>query len=167
MREIVEGKADKALHALKDGDMTKLAAIVHPDKGVRFSSYSNVNLQKDIVITAAGVPNLMTDTNVFNWGVYDGSGEPINLTFEQYHKKFIFDVDFLEAPQIVFNEIIKRGNIINNVKESYPGDIFIEYHFPGFETEYNGMDWRSLILIFEKKENTWYLVGIAHDQWTI
>jgi UDP-N-acetyl-2-amino-2-deoxyglucuronate dehydrogenase len=30
-----------------------------------------------------------------------------------------------------------------------------------------GMDWRSLRLVFEKKNDIWYLVGIIHDQWTI
>jgi (p)ppGpp synthase/HD superfamily hydrolase len=29
------------------------------------------------------------------------------------------------------------------------------------------MDWRSLRLVFEKKNDIWYLVGIIHDQWTI
>jgi (p)ppGpp synthase/HD superfamily hydrolase len=29
------------------------------------------------------------------------------------------------------------------------------------------MDWRSLRLVFEKKDDIWYIVGIIHDQWTI
>jgi hypothetical protein len=37
----------------------------------------------------------------------------------------------------------------------------------GFDPEYEGMDWRSLRLVFEKKNDIWYLVGIIHDQWTI
>jgi hypothetical protein len=167
MRESIQYRSDEILHALKDNDMKKLASFVHPDKGVRFTPYSYVNTEKDIVVKAAEVPNLLKDTTKRIWGAYDGSGEPIDLTFDQYFKKFIYDVDFLEAPQIVFNEVIQRGNSINNIKDIYPKATFIEYHFPGFEKKYEGMDWRSLRLVFEKKDNIWYLVGIIHDQWTI
>lgn len=31
----------------------------------------------------------------------------------------------------------------------------------------NGNDWKSLWLIFEEDGGVWYLVGIAHDEWTI
>lgn len=44
---------------------------------------------------------------------------------------------------------------------------YVEYHFPGFEKKYEGKDWKSLRLVFEKKNDRWYLVGIVHDQWTI
>jgi (p)ppGpp synthase/HD superfamily hydrolase len=43
----------------------------------------------------------------------------------------------------------------------------VEYHFSGFDPKYEGMDWRSLRLVFEEKDNIWHLVGIIHDQWTI
>jgi hypothetical protein len=167
MRETIQYRADEILHALKDNDMKKLAAYVHPDKGLRFSPYASVNTEKDIVIKTSEVPNLLKDATKRIWGAYDGSGEPIDLTFDQYFKKFVYDVDFLEAPQIVFDEVIQRGNSINNIKDAYPNAKFIEYHFPGFEKKYEGMDWRSLRLVFEQKENIWYLIGIVHDQWTI
>lgn len=166
-REIVQSRADEILHALKDGDMQKLAAFVHPDKGVRFSPYASVNIKNDIVIDAGKISGLMTDTSKKTWGVFDGSGKPIDLTFEQYYKKFVYDVNFLEAPQIVFNEVLKRGNSINNVKDAYPKAVFMEYYYSGFDKKFAGMDWRSLRLVFEEKDNIWYLVGIIHDQWTI
>ena len=43
----------------------------------------------------------------------------------------------------------------------------MEYHFPGIDPKFEGMDWRSLRLVFEQKNCTWYLVGIIHAQWTI
>jgi len=101
------------------------------------------------------------------WGAYDGTGDPINLTFEGYYNKFIYDVDFANAKIIGNNTVVGHGNSLINISEVYPGAVFIEYHFPGFDPQYNGMDWRSLRLIFEEKDGAWYIVGIVHDQWTI
>ncbi len=46
-------------------------------------------------------------------------------------------------------------------------DVFIEYHFSGFEEEYGGMDWVSLRLVFVQEGGQWYLVGLVNDRWTI
>ena len=41
------------------------------------------------------------------------------------------------------------------------------YDVTGFEPEYEGIDWKSLTLVFEKDSGDCYLVGIIHGQWTI
>lgn len=166
-RETIQNISDQILLMLKDKDMSKLAKFVHPEKGVRFTPYSYVDVNKDVKITTAEFAGLMTETKKRLWGAFDGSGEPIDMTFPEYYKKFVYDADFLEAPQIVFNQPMKRGNSLVNIKEAYPDALFIEYYFPGFDPQYNGMDWRSLRLVFEQKDSKWYLVGIIHDQWTI
>jgi hypothetical protein len=51
--------------------------------------------------------------------------------------------------------------------EVYPDATVVEFHFPGFEEKYEGMDWKSLRVVVEKLDNKWYVVGIIHDQWTI
>jgi hypothetical protein len=38
---------------------------------------------------------------------------------------------------------------------------------PGAKPEYAGLDWASLLLVFEQYESRWYLVALVHDQWTI
>jgi len=43
----------------------------------------------------------------------------------------------------------------------------VEYHFPGFDKKYEGMDWASLRLVLIEAKDGWKLVGIVHDQWTI
>ncbi len=103
---------------------------------------------------------------VYHWGDYDGSGLPIDLTPGEYYNRFIYDRDFANPEEISYNRIIGQGNTINNTFEMYPEAIIVEYHFSG-TPEYAGMDWRSLRLAFEEKDNIWYLVGIIHDEWTI
>ncbi len=59
------------------------------------------------------------------------------------------------------------GNSIDNSQEYYPGAMVVEYHFPGFDPQYGGLDWASLRLVFQEFEGRWVLVGIIHDEWTI
>jgi hypothetical protein len=119
------------------------------------------------IFPASQVLNFLPDKKVYTWGIYDGSGLPINLTSAEYYNKFIYDVDFINAPEISYNRIIGKGSTINNAFEVYPNTIIVEYHFSGFDPKYEGMDWRSLRLVFEEKDIVWYLIGIIHDQWTI
>jgi hypothetical protein len=165
----VAARAAQAIMALKDGDMAALSSLIHPDKGVRFSPYATVQTGAEggLVFTAAEVPGLMTDSTVYQWGTYDGSGLPIDLTFRQYYDEFVYDVDFARPDVIGFNETIGQGNSIDNIASAYPDGVLVEYHFEGFDPQYAGMDWRSLRLVFEERDGNWYLVGIVHDQWTI
>lgn len=160
-------RANNVLLAVKNKDMTKLASFVHPDKGIRFSPYAYVDVKKDIHFTAVQVSNLINDNKKYIWGSYDGTGDPIELTFEEYYNKFIYNKDYINAEIIGNNRIIGKGNTINNAFEVYSESTIIEFHFTGFNPEYKGIDWESLRLVFEKNDGVWYLTGIIHDQWTI
>lgn len=156
--------------ALKSRNVASLSRLVHPRKGLRFSPYHSVNLAKDgdLVFTRSQIMGLMTRPKRYHWGEEDGSGDPIRLTFATYHRQFVYDHDYSRAKQVTYNsDNLSSGNLVNNIRESYPAAIIVEYHFPGFEEKYGGMDWNSLWLVFEKQEREWYLVGLAHGEWTI
>jgi hypothetical protein len=168
--EAVAARAAQAVMALKDRDMDELAGLVHPDKGVRFSPYTYVRVGpegEDLVFGAAQIPGLLADPTVYHWGVFDGSGEPIDLTFAAYYERFIYDADFSRPDVVGLDETVGQGNTINNIAEVYPEAVTVEYHFEGFDPQYAGLDWRSLRLVFEAHGGSWYLVGIVHDEWTI
>jgi hypothetical protein len=167
IKSIIGDRAAEVLSAIKAKDMEKLSQAVHPDKGVRFSPYGHVNTETDLLFTQDQVRNLSSDQKIYTWGSYDGSGEPIKLNFEGYYNKFVYDEDFVNATETGYNKVLGTGNTLVNTLEVYPKAIVVEYYFPGFDPQYQGMDWRSLRLVFEKQDTTWYLVGIAHDQWTI
>jgi hypothetical protein len=164
--EAVSARAGKIMWALKQKDMATLSQLVHPDKGVRFSPYAYVS-KEDLVFRPADMKNLMRDKTVRNWGDFDGTGQPINLTFDAYFMRFIYDADFVRPQQVGCNIVVGRGNTINNITAFYPNAFFIEYHFEGMDPQQGGMDWRSLRLILEEHKGAWYLVGITHDEWTI
>ncbi|MGZ9585832.1 hypothetical protein [Paenibacillus marinisediminis] len=154
---------------LHDGNMEGVAALAHPDKGVRFSPYAYVNIETDIVLSKDELKDAMSDAAVRKWGAFDGSGEPIEMTYADYHKRFVYDADYMKNAGIAMNKVLQEGNTINNVSEAYPKDShdFVEYHIKGIDPSLQGIDWRSLRLVFEKIEGGYALVGIIHDQWTI
>lgn len=162
-------RANETVQAMKLKDMQKLAELVHPDKGVQFSPYSHIDTDKDIRLKRGELSQQWTNKAKKTWGAYDGSGEPIDLTFPAYYDKFVYDHDYAAAPQIGYNKIIGKGNTVNNVFDIYPQDQYmtVEYHYPGFDPKYEGIDWASLRLVFEKEKQQWYLTAVIHDQHTM
>ena len=163
----VLGLSLEMMALIQQGDMMGLSKYVHPSKGLRFSPYFYVDIQNDQVFTGQQVAGLMDNPKSYRWGSYDGSGDPINMNFDGYYKKFVYDKDFLQANIIGNNYPIGEGNVTDNISVAYPEGYYTEYHFPSFNPEFQGMDWESLRLIFEEMDNNWYLVGISHGQWTI
>lgn len=156
----------QAVLALKSKNMAKLAALAHPTKGVRFSAYGYVAEESDRVIKRAQISGLWANKRIYNWGEFDGSGDPIKMRFSKYYAQFIYDRDFANAPHIEYNKVIGQGNTIVNIAEFYTAGKFVEYHFPDAGNG-GAMNWNSLRLVFEKLGKKWYLVGISHDEWTI
>jgi hypothetical protein len=161
----VLARAAEVVLLLKNQDMTGLAAYTHRVRGIRFSPYSAIQTD-DLIFFKEQIAGLMGDATVYHWGSYDGSGMDIDLTFADYFADFVYDVDFASAPQIAVNQRLGPGNTIDNSTEIYPGDMIVEYHFPGFDPTYEGMDWRSLRLVFKYCQGNYDLVGIIHDEWT-
>lgn len=144
-----------------------MAEYVHPDKGVRFTPYTYVSTEHDVVFYPEAARNLFSDENQYLWGSYDGTGWDILLTPAEYYDRFVYSHDFANAPQVGYNEFLSFGNMLENQFEVYPDAVIVEYYFPGFEAQYEGMDWKSLRLVFEQHQGSWKLVGIIHNEWTI
>jgi hypothetical protein len=158
--------ASDIVDMLRDRDLKRLAETIDPDKGLRFSPYSNIDAGSGLVFKAGGLPTFK-DAAKLTWGSSDGSGEPIVLTFRDYFEKFVYDQDFAGAPNISVNKLLGVGNMKFNGKVLYPNASFVEYHFPGFDKKNNGMDWESLVLVLVPSGNDWKLCAIVHSQWTI
>ncbi len=163
----LEDTAKKTVEILKNRNLQKLSEYIHPNKGVRFSPYATVDTQNDIVFKPGELKGKFNDNTVYTWGRYDGSGKPIELTFTEYYDEFIYDEDYTNAENFATNELIQTGNSISNIEKVYSNAEFAEFNFSGFDEQYGGMDWTSLRPVFEKYQNSWKLIGIIHDQWTI
>jgi hypothetical protein len=166
-KRLVESTALAVVDALQRKDAAKLASLAHPVKGVRFSAYPFVRTDSDQVLTAADLAIAFSDPKVRLWGITDGKGDDIRLTYAKYQAQYVYDVDFAKAPDVAYNRAIGTGNSTDNSATAYPDAVMVEFHYPGFDPQLSGMDWRSLRLFFEQKDGTWYLVGVVHGAWTI
>ncbi|MHA7965856.1 hypothetical protein ACX93W_17180 [Paenibacillus sp. CAU 1782] len=161
-----EEGAHAVVAALKDKDMEKLKTLIHPEKGLLFSPYVHIEKDSALVFKRSELPAL-DDEKIYTWGQYDGSGESIKMTFAQYVERFVYDHDFSSPEQIGLNEIKGSGNSLPNIQEVFPEGQFVDYYFSGFEEQYAGMDWASLIIVLEEYQGSWYAVAAVHNQWTI
>lgn len=165
-KEQILAISQKVLQAIRNKDIKTISLYIHPKEGVSFSPYvhasknTNINFKSAELITAYN-----NSLKIYNWGVYDGSGQDILLSTKDYFNKFVYDKEYINTKEIAFNRITDRGNIRNNLKEEYPESRVVEYHIPNTSEE--TMDWGGIWLVFEKAEGKWYLRAIAHDVWTI
>ena len=157
--------SDQIMNALKNKDMELLSQFVSP-AWVRFSPYNYVDIQQDVILKQSDLNSLWDSDQKSIWWTEDGSGRPIDITFQQYFFKYIYDVDFANAPQKLENKKVTRGNMVNNIWDVYAGKYFIEYYFSWFDPQYEWMDRRSLTLVFDKINNEWKLMWIVHAQRT-
>lgn len=156
------------LIALKNKNYSALAEFIDPVSGVRFSPYGFVDTIRNVIFSkekfAEQAGRSKQDKIV--WGYFDGSGDTISMTLNEYIAKFVYDVDFSKPETRKINEFIGHGNSLNNLLAVYKNCDFTESHFSGFEKKYEGMDWRSLRLVFKERDGKFFLVGVVHDQWT-
>jgi hypothetical protein len=168
-KTIIETRARAIMVAIKQRDMRRLATFVDPRKGVRFSPYNYVDTKTARVLKPSQLATLYRSRQRLLWGEYDGSGDPIRLTFRQYLNRFVYRLDLLTDKTPAYNpERRQSGTSVSNMLEVYPRSIIVVYGHEGITgPQGGGMDWQALYLIFEKTGNQWYLVGIVNDEWTI
>lgn len=155
------------LTVFKTQQYAKLDTFIHPTEGIRFSPYATVD-GSDKQFSKESFGSLVSTgkSKKLNWGSYDGSGDPIMLTPNEYFKKFVYDANFVNPEKAEVNDFIGGGNSVNNLKNFYGASDFTESYFSGSK-KMGGMDWKSVRLVFKEINGKYYLVGIVHDQWTI
>jgi len=159
--------AIEAVSYIQVEDYASLASLVHPEYGLVFSPYANINLQSTQCFSAAQVATLGGNAEVYIWGVFDGSAEPISMTPAAYWKRFVWDRDYTNAPVLTVNTIAAVGNALENVLEVFAAAQFVEFHFPGSDPKYENLDWSTLRLVFEEYNGYYLLTAIVHSEWTI
>lgn len=165
----LRGAADRALEALRDledlDDQSYLTLLemMDPDEGLVFSPYAYIQ-DYPIRLDAEEVERLgATASTTYVWGHWDGSGEPIELTFADYWERFVWDRDYTAAPLVAENEYQVGGNTLSNIPEFFGPDAqWVEYAFPS-----DDHTWSALRLVFREIDGTYRLLGVVHDQWTI
>lgn len=158
--------SDKVVTSLKEKNFIAFAEFIHPTEGVRFSAAAYIDAKGDKILQKNEIIELSKNNKDFTWGIHEAIGDPIVLNINKYFEQYVYDVDFLTKAQKQINQATNTGNSVGNIKEIYPKYDFVEYHFKGENKEYEGLDWKTLTLIFKKENDKFYLVAITHGQWT-
>ncbi|TKC03135.1 hypothetical protein [Pedobacter cryotolerans] len=165
-QDSIKATARQVLTFLKQNNYAELIKYFSAD-GVRFVPYGFIDTANSKKLTPEDFLESINKQWTLTWGSYDGTGDPIKLSVPAYLKKFVYNADYLAAEAVGYDQIIKQGNSLNNLKTIYPNHHFIEYHFSGFDQKLDGMDWTTLRLVFEKIDGQYFLVALIHDQWTV
>lgn len=159
--------AKQVVETFKAQDGKKLAALAHPEKGVRFSPGAYVDVASDVVFSRAQIETFWADNKSYIWGFADGTGDPINMTPSQYCRVYIMSRDFLNPSSINSNNDRASGNTSNNAAIVYPNGTRVEYYIePSIRDGEQQLDWAALRLVFERSGDDWFLVAVIHDEWT-
>lgn len=151
----------RAMWALESNDLPTLAKLAH-SKGVRISPGAFAE-KDDKTFSPAQIRRLNRGTK-YLWGSYDGSGDPIRLSWAAYRREFLWNHDYSKG-KLSFNTFTHRGNRANNLSQAYTDAIFVE-SFVDSTPEPGGINWGSLWTIWKRENGTWKLRGLANDYWT-
>ena len=156
------------LENIKKGDYDALSRAAHPELGVLFSPQATIAQSTNKRFSAAEIAAFETDSNVYVWGVYNVSGEPIEMTPAKYFARFVFFKDYTAAPFIGVNHIVRSGNALENIADVFPDMQFIEFHVPGGEQDTAGdFEWSTLRLGFDQYDGALWLTAIIHSEWSV
>lgn len=160
---------NEILAQIKVKNYLAIANYIDPVLGLRFSPYAYVDTIKDMKFSKAAFEKRASSPDQVRivWGEFDAIEKKIRMTLTEYMQKFVYDVDFAKPEKRSVNEFLGFGNSLNNLRKIYKNCHFTESYFSGFEKKYEGMDWRTLRLVFKERNSEFFLVGIVHDQWTI
>jgi len=152
---------------IKNGDYNALSQIAHPEFGVVFSPDATVALTTNKCFQADQIAAFGSDNTVYVWGIQSGVGEPIEMTAADYLAEYVFSKDYLSAPLIGVNRIVKSGNALENITDVFPKVKFVDFHIPGSERDSaEDFGWTSLRLGFEEYEGRLWLTLILTSKWT-
>lgn len=163
-QELVE-QSYNVLSYIRELDYVSLSQLVHPEYGIYFSPYSNINLTSNQWFSSDMLAMIDKVEEPFVWGVYDGSGEPISMTADEYFARFVYDRNFAGAPTVTIDRIAKSGNSLENTVELFPGCRFVDFYIPAQSED--ALDWSLLRLIYEEYDGALYLVAIVHNEYTV
>jgi len=156
--------ANQALAALGAQDYAALAQLASPEERVLFSPYVSID-DAAVRLSPEQIAALGTSTQVLTWGTYDGSGNPITMTFAEYRTQFVWPRDYTTGAQTVVDASLVTGSRIANTAEFFgPGVHWVEYSFPISGPD--EVDWSALRLVLRDTDDGYKLIGIVHDAWT-
>jgi len=151
---------------LKEKNIDNLAKVASKD-WIRFSPYSYIDKDMHITLTKDELKKAFdSETQYVRWSE-DWTGDPILMTFKNYIKRYVYDIDFEQMAEKYYDKTFQRWNTINNLEDVYKWTSTVEFFVPGINPEYEWMDRKWLTLVLQQENNERKIRAIIHNEWTI
>ncbi len=133
---------------------------IHPKKGVRMTWNTYFDVRGDILFTRSDIKRYIKNPSkkIF-WGYTDGKGDEVYLNLRDYMLKLTKPIDINRVEELTN---LKRFNC--SLKHQCKG---YELFWINEKPEKTYQDWQGLVVIVEKYQGKWYVVGLLRDRWTI
>jgi len=159
----VEEISRPILEAISKKNYSKLCEYISEDKGLRLSYTSIFNPKFDILLTKDELIN----NKDLSFDIYFGNyNESFNMSLDEVFDFFAVDLKLFEECKIntfYENDKICRNSDVLNIRKYFPYSDFIDCYFKP-SGECGDMDWCSIMLVLEKENGGYRLVGLAIDQ---
>ena len=159
-------QANELLPLLEDKEYTALAELIDEERGLTLTAYSTVN-DSDNTLFASALASTKLGGTLQLWGFWDGSGELMELSTDEYWDRFVWNADYNHADEIGVNRIVRAGNAVENLEQAYPECLFVDYYLHSTQGYNDETDWGSLKLVFRNCGGQWRLTAIVHGEWTL
>ncbi|MBI3350843.1 MAG: hypothetical protein HY020_27050 [Burkholderiales bacterium] len=119
-------------------------------------------------LSAAELRTFSVSKRVHDWGRYDGSGDPIRLTPMAFHRRFVWDVDYIRRAkaQRLDSAHLREDGELAAVAQAFPGAEAVVYRYGG-SPRVDRKDARELILVGRPRADGWCLLALTHSEDTV
>lgn len=148
--------------AVRQRDDATLATLIHPERGLRIR-YSWWN--PELLWRGAEAQTLLRSPATLDWGVQDGSGNPIVGTVNNVILPLL-DRDLLSATQLACDSILHGPTTgLVQLPDGYGTVHYFSRYRPA--TDASGFDWGTWVIGVEQWHGIYYLSYLVHFAWEI
>jgi len=148
--------------AVSNQNNAALAQLIHPERGLRVRRHW---WNPELLFRGNEATNLFSSSIRHEWGVADGSGNPIVGSFSEMVHPLLQD-HLQNGTQTACNTILHGGTAgLVKMPDAYPQQFYSTY-FVGTE-EYGNLDWGSWVVGIEQWQGRYYLSYLVHFEWEI
>lgn len=152
--------SEEIIIIIENRDYNELAEYIHPDSGLRFLK-DDCDLDEDLRFYPQQFREINNSNNTYMFG-YDyrvENGYPIRMSLKDFMNNYIYK-NWSDCDAINVNEEIQSSHAHGwafKILEMLDDDInCVEYYFDGPITM-GGPDFQSLVLVFKKENDEWFL----------
>jgi len=155
----IKNISDIIISVIIDQNFIRITKYVNDKKGLLITMYPVIALKYDPVFTKQQISKFKNTKEEYKWGLEEGSGEMFLGTPNKFFSTFM-DIELNRISRVGMNTMLTTPGYKENQWDVFSNSIVIEYYVNP-SSEFSGMDWLSVRLIFEKIDNKYYLVGLT------